>query len=247
MSGPWSESLNLLGTWLALLLTLFIFSSLLRENWLSRLAEHLLVGAAAGYAGAVVVRQVLVPRLVTPLLADPLANWHLLIPAALALLWFLPFFAGGGERTGRRMESARLAGSLGLALLFGVGAGLVVGGAWQGTLWPQALAAARLTPTLNGLLVLIATLGVPLYLHGRLRARPSPAGPPAGRVLDWLFRCWGWIGQAALLLAFGVIFARAGTARLALLIDRLQFVIQSGQNTGLLDLARRIWERLVSA
>lgn len=250
MSAAWSSSIELLGTWVALVVTLLLFSSLWRDNALSRLAEHLLVGTAAGYAGAVAVRQVLVPRLVVPLLTDPGRNWHLLVPVVLALLWLWPFLVGHrGRRAGaaERAGLARWAGALGLALLFGVGSGLVVGGAWQGTLWPQAWATAQWRPGLGGLLLLITTLSVPLYLHGRLARPGAGRAPRPGDRRPWqrLRTAWERLGQATLLIGLGVIFARAGVARLALLIDRLLFVIEAVEKTGLLGLARLLWTRLV--
>lgn len=231
-----------LGAWVALLLTLFIFSSLLRDNGLSRLAEHLLVGTAAGYAGVVAVRQVLLPRLIMPLLSDPLHRWPLLVPVALGLLWLLPMLRPG--------RVARAAGALGLALLFGVGAGLVVSGAWLGTLWPQALAAARPALSVDGMLLLALTAAVPLFFFVRTREggqkrgdSPSPWASAGNRLL----RLAGGVGYVTLLITFGVIFARAGVARIALLVDRLQFVMDSVQQVGVFDLAQRLWQFLVGS
>ena len=251
MSEWWTGPAELPGTWVALLLTLFIFSSLWRDNALSRLAEHLLIGTAAGYAGVVAVRQVLIPRLVTPLLIDPVGNGHLLVPAALAVLWLAPFFGRERAAAGRLRPLSRWAGSLGLALLFGVGAGLIVGGAWLGTLWPQALAATRVGQGLRNLWLLVITTGVLRFFYDRFSGRSArEATPRAGKfrtTAGWFLQIWSWIGQAALFIAFGVIFARAGTARLALLIDRLQFMILAAEETGLLGVAQAIWNGLAGS
>ena len=56
-----------LDTVVAVLLTLFVFSFLLGDNALYRLAEHLFVGVAIGYAVVIAFHSVLVPRLITPL------------------------------------------------------------------------------------------------------------------------------------------------------------------------------------
>lgn len=231
-----------LGAWVALLLTLFIFSSLLRDNGLSRLAEHLLVGTAAGYAGVVAVRQVLLPRLIIPLLSDPLHRWSLLVPVVLGVLWLLPMFQPG--------RATRTAGALGLALLFGVGAGLVASGAWLGTLWPQALAAARPALSVDGIILLALTGAVPLFFFVRSRERaqqPGSSSSPLAGIGVFMVRLVGSVGYVTLLVTFGVIFARAGVARLALLIDRLQFVMDAVRQVGLFDLAQRLWQFLVGS
>lgn len=235
-------STDVLGAWVSLLLTLFIFSSLLRDNGLSRLAEHLLVGTAAGYAAVVVVRQVLLPRLISPLASDPLHNWPLLVPVVLGLLWLLPLFRSG--------RVARIAGALGLALLFGVGAGLVASGAWLGTLWPQAWAAAQPARSINGVILLALTITVPIFFFVRTRDRGNgqPASSSAAASAGArLLRLVGAVGYATLLVTFGVIFARAGVARISLLVDRLQFMMSATQQVGLLDLSQRIWQFLMGS
>ncbi|MFQ5886612.1 MAG: hypothetical protein ACE5II_05205, partial [Anaerolineae bacterium] len=76
---------ELLGTWVAALLTLMVFSYLVSDNPLYRLAEHLFVGSALGYAIVVAIQDVLLPRLST-LARDPVTYWHLFIPLLLGLL-----------------------------------------------------------------------------------------------------------------------------------------------------------------
>ena len=46
----WTAYLDAAGTWVAVILTLFVFSYLLGDNALYRLAEHIFVGVAVGYA-----------------------------------------------------------------------------------------------------------------------------------------------------------------------------------------------------
>lgn len=233
--GSWTE---IAGAWVAFLLTLFIFSSLWRENALSRLAEHLLVGTAAGYAGVVIIRQVLVPRVVQPLLNDPAGNWHLLLPLALAFLWVVPINGKG---------RGHWAGTLGLALLLGIGAGLVAGGAWLGTLWPQGLAAARLAPGFGSIVLLVLTLSVPVYLYvrsTRFRRQGSEDRRGIQVLSDGVVRLWGFLGQATLFIGLGVIFGRAGTARLALLIARLQALIAVVEDSSTTDLLQSIWRSI---
>ena len=52
---------------LGFLLSLMVFSYLLGDNPLFRLATHLMVGIGTAYAAVVVIESVLVPQLVIPL------------------------------------------------------------------------------------------------------------------------------------------------------------------------------------
>src|SRR5262249_43025630 len=66
----WRVSLHLsadLGTWIAALLTLCIFSFLYKDNPFYKLAEHLFVGVSAGYYIILNFWTVIVPNLIEPL------------------------------------------------------------------------------------------------------------------------------------------------------------------------------------
>ena len=78
--------LDVIQVWVAFVLTLMGFSFVLGDNPLYRLAEHLFVGTAAGYAVVVAYHSILRPRLFLPLADDYVANWHLFIPLLLGLL-----------------------------------------------------------------------------------------------------------------------------------------------------------------
>jgi len=60
---------DLTGTLVAAILTLFVFSYLLGDNVLYRLAEHLFVGATVGYITVVVFHTVISSKLLIPLVA----------------------------------------------------------------------------------------------------------------------------------------------------------------------------------
>ena len=72
--------------WIAAILTLMVYSYLLADNPLYRLAQHVFVGSSVGYAAVVVIHNVLRLRLADPLLDDPRANWPYLVPLLLGLL-----------------------------------------------------------------------------------------------------------------------------------------------------------------
>ena len=68
------ETLDLIAGWVSLVLTLLVFSYLLGDNFLYRIAMHVLVGVAAGYAAIVAVESVLIPWLNDTLLAEQRAR-----------------------------------------------------------------------------------------------------------------------------------------------------------------------------
>jgi hypothetical protein len=243
------------GLLVGFVLSLLIFSYLIKDTVLARLAQYVLVGASLGYAGVLAIKNVLWPRLVTPLLlarageptmppllGSPLLSWWL--PLLLgALLWlsaleFMRRPPGPGSSIWRRW--LRLVGTLPLGLLLGTGVGVGIAGAIQGTLGPQFLRAAQIgipavadTGLLTmGILTLVITGGTLLYLHTDRSAIPK-RGP------GWLIGPWRWIGQRALWLAAGVIFARLVAARLSLLIARIDYFTFSLPNTS-------FWQWLLS-
>src|SRR3990170_6295806 len=129
--------LETFGTLLAAALTVMVLSYIVGDNAFFQVAAYLFVGVAGGFAATVAWHEVLQPRLISPLLAlDPtqLGRGDLLagvlIPLGLVTLLVL-----------RLLPGARRLGGLPVALLVGVGAAAVVGGAITGTLVPQTLAA----------------------------------------------------------------------------------------------------------
>jgi hypothetical protein len=241
------DVLAALGMWGGLIMTLLIGSLLLGDGVPARLGQHLLVGAAVGYGGVLAVQHILRPQVIEPLLADPLGEPWLWVPAALGLL----LLVAGVDRTLAPSQTTpfprwrRLLYGLGrlpvaILLALGVSAGLF--GALQGTLLPQFGRAAALTldasaaGALLGILTLLITTASLLYWAVD-PARHLAGQPPTVRRL---LGGWLWLGQRAIWLAAGVIFARLLASRLSLLIARVEYVIQVLATTPL----RQWWERL---
>ena len=199
------------GLLLGLLISLAIGSCLIRDNFLARLAQYVLVGAGLGYMAVVVWSNVLWPRLFAPYLADP-ASWltasepdalqnHL--PLLLGVVMWLGgldlLFKPPGKWSGRRL--LRLLAVIPAAILAGAGLGVGLSGALQGTFWPQLAAAAELrqadlfiVPEVSSaggqsiwllrLLTLVITGGVLVHLRlGRSDGarRGRPASAPGSR------------------------------------------------------------------
>lgn len=207
-------TLELWGTWLAAILTLMVFSFLLSDNPLFRLAEHLLVGTTLAYATVVAVHQVLLPRLITPLAGDPQGNWHLAVPLLLGIL--LLFKASRG---------LSWVGNTSLAFLFGVGAALAIGGGLGSSLLPQvqdtivSLSPADLGPgggaqAIDNLVLVLGTLATLAYFSFTTRFRE---GVPQ--------RITFGLGRGFIMVTLGALFANLAISRLSLFLERLQFLL----------------------
>lgn len=139
-------------------LTLMVFSYLLGDNFLYRIAIHVLIGAAAAYIVLTAFENVLIPWVNVMILAQP-------IQATRAAVGLLPFMVGILLFFKSSTRFMRL-GNLGLMVVLGIGTGLALWGAISGTLFPLSLETIRdFTPqnVINGLIALVGTLTVLVY------------------------------------------------------------------------------------
>lgn len=225
---------TLIGPIVAALLTIMVLSYLIGDNPFFRLASHLFVGVAAGYAGALAARSVLWPGLLQPILQagfggllNPTAAVTLLAPALLAFLLVLKLVPG----------TSRL-GTFSTAFLVGIGAAVVVGGAITGTLIPQSVAAmATFDPgvvspqtgetgverVINVVILLVGTLSTLAYFRFTLRRGPGSEGLALGPI-GMLGKALSALGRSFIALAFGVMYAGALSATLLILAQRIQFL-----------------------
>jgi len=199
-------------------LTLLIFSYLLGDNPLYRLALHLFVGALVGYSFGVVVRDVLLGMLLGQWLADPQA---MLAPLVLGLLLLFKGF-----------PRVAYVGNIAVAFLVGVGAAVALSGALLGTLIPQVGATGRAMSLpsllsfraglLDGLLIVVGTVCT-------LMASTFAAQKQRGLAGAWgqIVRLAAGIGRVFLIVALAVAFAGAVTASLSIFIGRLQYLIDA--------------------
>ncbi len=211
---------ELLGTVLGFVLTVAVFSYILGDNPLFRLAVYVFIGASAGYAAALAVFNVLLPQLILPLAEGSMQQRLFLLPPLVLCALLL-------------MKASRSLGRLGnpsAGFLVGVGAAVAVGGSVLGTLFPQAAAAAQtLSPQsgmglLNGTVVLLGTVATLAYFHFGLRSRGDQ--PPAPNpVADAL----GEIGQIFIAITLGVLFVGVYLAALAAFIERVDTLLSIWQ------------------
>jgi hypothetical protein len=202
----------LVGGGIAAVLSLLVLSRVIGDNPLYRIAQHLLIGAALGYAAAVLVGQTLVPTATLAAAGDLEA----LIVGSLGLLLGL-MLAG---RFGRQRLTALA--NIPLAILFGVGAAIALVGAARGTIVPlllDTIAIGRLTSvdpaTIAGTVVVIITVAITLIAFGYTQRGEQPSGAT---------RAIRSIGRTLVLATFGVFLAAAVTTYVTALVTQVQAI-----------------------
>lgn len=215
---------GLLGGLVGFILTLMIFSYILGDNFMFRLAVHIFIGVAAGYLLMIAWNTVIWTRLAAPLLYGGQDEALLaLVPLALSAALLL------GKASNRLAWLSRPV----LAFLVGVGAATAVGGAVVGTLFPQVSAASNLLSLdaigaqgvsvgeglLNGLVILVGTVTTLAYFQFGVR---NVAGQPQRPA--WL-QVTAWVGQFFIVIALGAIFAGVYAAALTALVERLNALV----------------------
>ncbi len=217
-------SLDLVTGILSFLFTLLVFSYLIGDNPLFRIAVYIFVGVSSGYIAAVAWWQVIYPRLIYPLVfGSMLEKGFMLVPLLGAVLIFMKI-------------SPRLAGMgrIAMAFMVGVGAAVTIAGAVSGTLIPQVMGAinvfdltsaslrnVNLIETLfNGAFILAGTVFTLTYFH--FGARPKADGSMHRMGLIELS---AWVGRIFIGITLGAVFAGVYAAALTAFIERIVSLI----------------------
>src|SRR5574340_389485 len=214
---------DLVWTLVAFLLTIFVLSYVLGDNELFRLAIMIFVGVSAGYAAVVIIYQILLPRLIMPLITSPLAEKTLLIiPAVLVILLLF-----------KLSTKLSVLGNPSMAFLTGVGAAVAVGGAVTGTIFEQIngaiapfdlagmSAASAGTQLLGGIILLGGTVASLGYFHFGARKTEGQTATKQSIFMQTLSK----IGQIFIAITLGALFAGVIAASLTALIERRGFLL----------------------
>jgi hypothetical protein len=228
-------TIGTVGALLAFVLTLMAYCYLGKDipflYAVYRVAAYLFVGVALGYGAVVAWHSVLSPRLMLRLEGG---QWWYLVPLALCLLLLTKV-----KRLGRSWSAL---GNVTLAFVFGVGAALAVGGGLIGTLIPQVqaafvsldpehyagLAAREGGPSLvyasNAVLVTIGTISTLLFFTFTTGTGGTSG---RGRLLDGTVHVARGFGKVFLQFTLGALFAMTSLSYLAVLVDRVRFLIET--------------------
>lgn len=205
-----------LGIWIAAFLTLCIYSFLYRDNPFYRFAEHLFVGVAVGYGIVVTIHQGFIPfawRPVETVISGEATPRGIikLIPIAIGMLFF-------ARLSPRHTWLIRYP----LAILIGVGAGAAIPNVLQadifaqvrGTLMPFSLLGTLSAGEIIGAaLMVIGVICTLTYFFFSVEHRGAVGGLSK-------------VGIAFLMIGFGSAFGNTVMGRVALLIQRVDFLIE---------------------
>jgi len=228
-----AELLTQIGLWAAAALTLVTLSYIFGDHPIFRIVLHIFIGAAAGYAGAIAVQDIILPQLIFPAVeiamggsgSIDMTEFGIRMGLSLLLLTKL------SPRTARF-------GNPVTAMLVGAGAALAIGGALQGTLLPQINASAQIFDVagfdlalqggyygesisiiLQGLLAVLAMLSTLAYFHFGAEARGKQA-PLRNILVDVL----AWAGSIFIAITLASLFTGVLLSGMGALTERLDFL-----------------------
>lgn len=213
--------LNFIGLALGFLLTILVFSYLLGDNPFFRLAVHIFIGVSAAYVALVTINNVLIPRLIVPLIEGSRGE------RLLSILLFIPslflFF---------KVTPLRRFGNWSVAILVGIGAAAAVGGAITGTLFPQILGTInsvdpstfaeygnRWIQIINGIIVVLGTLSTLIFFHFGTQDIPGRTDKRMP-IIENISQ----IGKVFVSITFGALYAGVFLTALSALVERLSFL-----------------------
>jgi len=206
--------LEQIGLWAGFVLTLMVFSYVLGDNVLYRLAVYLFVGLAAGFVAVVTWESVIWPWINGTVLAAGAGLPGIVIgalPLALGALLLLK----GSPRFGR-------GGDLALAFIVGVGTAVALAGAITGTLVPLAAATGSAVSAnlVNGGLIVLGVVCTLVYFQYLAWRRPGGAVTrgPVSRTL-------GFVGQGVIVVTLGALYAAAVLTSLTIFSERVSFIL----------------------
>ncbi|KPV65192.1 MAG: hypothetical protein AOA65_0342 [Candidatus Bathyarchaeota archaeon BA1] len=207
---------ELLGTWLAVAFTLFIYTFPFKDNPLYRFSEHVFVGSAAGFAVVMGIKNI---RDYAWMPMTTKGEWAWIIPMILGILLYFRF-------SGKYYWVSRY----GLGVIIAIGTAI----AMRTLVEAQFLAQIRLTVLnplatapkliagtpkiayLNNILIIIMVITVVTYFifTGGTKIQPT-------RTISTMRE----IGKYSMMVAFGATFGSTIMTRVAFFIERTTLVI----------------------
>ena len=189
-----------IGIWTAALFTIAAFSYLFSENEMYKAAEHIYVGAAAGYTIVLGFGNV-VNKGWRPLVEE--GHFYVLVPVIMGLLLFAPYV---GTQFGwlRRIP---------ISFIVGVGAGIAIRSAVIENFVKQIAATVMPLNSINNILIVLGVLTVLSYFFFTFRSTPS-------------LKVSSELGKWLIMITFGASFGNAAMGRISLLIGRIDFMFR---------------------
>ncbi len=187
-----------ISTWVAALLTLFVFSFLYKENPLYRFAEHLLVGVSVGYGLPLVYYNVFIPYVYTPIFLRH--EFIFIIPASLGILFLFRFHSKLSWLS--RYPIAFSMGTVGMGVPLALHANTLV----------QLRSSILPLTNINLVIIFVGTVTILFYFF-------------FSKAHEGVYKNFTRIGVWYMMIGFGASFGYTVMARLSLLIGRIQFLV----------------------
>lgn len=209
--------LEIIGIWVAALLTFVMFSFLYKDNPVFKFGEHIFLGVALGYSLTNYYYDNIYPTGIAPLLGnnpDIPRNMWVVIPLLLGVFVLL-----------RVVPQLAWLSRYSFAIYIGGWAGLTVPAELSSRLLPQITAAMRPISMdaagISQLIMLIGTLCTVVYFFFSLEHKGG-----VGRISR--------LGVVFIMVAMGASFGNTVMARVSLLIGRFQFLVYEWVQKGIL-------------
>jgi len=205
-----------LGLWLSFILTLMVFSYLLGDNLLYRLAVYVFAGVAAAYSAIVTWDGVILPWLNDTLLRSGATQEELargLFPLLVGLLLLARSWSPRAGALGR----------LALAFLIGVGTAVALNGAVHGTLLPLLLATGQAVRPGDSDSILLLAGVVCSLVYFQYQARRRKDGQARRRAHIQLL---AMLGQGVIVVTLGAIYGAVILSSLTIFSERLGFLVR---------------------
>ena len=218
--------IDIIGVIVGAVVTLVIFSYLLGDNVLYRWMLALLVGSGTGYVMGVVVKVVLIDWLFAAREATTLATQiYYLVPIFLGILLLFKSFSSS-----KLLRRLSVLGNIPMGYLIGTGAGVAIGGALLGTLFPQIVTTSAAVTLDNlpwglvrGVVMLGGTIAALLVFSPRSPGKNGEATAAITERTSLLRR----VGEFFIIVALAAAFAGAVTTGLTLWVERWSALLRA--------------------
>jgi hypothetical protein len=220
-------TLTLLTTILAGVATLAIFTFLINENRFFRFFEHLFVGIAAGFGVVALIRETLYPTVIVPMFGLDILYFpdgtssaeysrlklFYLVPLSLGLLFYFIY-----------SKKYSWLAKLVIGFTLGISGGMAFEGFFN-EMMPQITGSMKplvvfnqsgdfmITESLNNIVFVVTLISVMCYFFFSFRSLSEGRISKVGELGRWL-----------MMVCFGAFFGSTVMARMALLVERLQFL-----------------------
>lgn len=197
--------------------TLMVFSYLLGDNFLYRVAVYIFVGLTAGFVTVLVTTNIVIPWISDTIITSIDAGDTILltfgfVPILLATLVLLKTssYLGG-------------LGNIAIAILVGVGSAVALVGAITGTLIPLVFNIGTTPNLLNNIIITVGVVTTLIYFQyiSWHRQRNEAINQQPIRPL-------GLVGQGFIITTLGALYATAIITSLTVFSERISFLLNGG-------------------